>query len=154
MSQLLNLGHLETTKPNFKKFGWSRPEKHKLEKGWFGSNQSNSTLWVGHKQGVSEPFGLSLGHFSEFSKLSYLIWKRGDWAICWLKNIDNCTTNIYFTSIFRHIFELWLTHAIDLNILGCHTATSYSTEDYDTSNERGEAGLSYEPKILKLLLVK
>ena len=38
-----------------------------------------------------------------------------------------------------------LPHASDLNILGCHTATSYSREDYHTLFEGGEAGLSYEP---------
>ena len=56
-----------------KKIGWPRPEKSKLEKGWFGSEQTNTTLRVGKKQGVAEHFGLSLGHFLELSRLSYLI---------------------------------------------------------------------------------
>ena len=33
LAQLLNLGHLETTKSNFRKFCHSRPEQSKLEKG-------------------------------------------------------------------------------------------------------------------------
>ena len=37
LAQLLNLGHLETTKSIFKKFCHSRPEQSKLEKGEFGS---------------------------------------------------------------------------------------------------------------------
>ena len=36
--QLLNLGHLETSKSNFKKFNKSKPEQSKLEKVWFGRN--------------------------------------------------------------------------------------------------------------------
>ena len=80
-----------------KKIGWSRPEKSGLEKEWFGSKQNNSTL-----QGVSEPFGLSLGHFSQ-SSASYHTSSE---------NIDYCKTKIYFTSIFF------------LNILGWHTSTS------------------------------
>ena len=40
------------TKTNFKKIGWPRPEKSKLEKGWFGSKHSNTTLRVGKKQGL------------------------------------------------------------------------------------------------------
>ena len=43
-------------KIQFQKIGWSRPEKTKLEKGWFGSKQNNTTLRVGNKQGVAEPF--------------------------------------------------------------------------------------------------
>ena len=39
-------------KTNFKKIGWPRPEKSKLEKGWFGSKHSNTTLRVGKKQGL------------------------------------------------------------------------------------------------------
>ena len=73
MGQLLNLEHLETAKSKFNKIGWSRPEKSKLEKGWFGSKHSNTTLRVGKKHGVAEPFGLSLSHFLELSRLSYLI---------------------------------------------------------------------------------
>ena len=42
----------------------------------FGTKQNNTTLRVGKKQGVAESFGLSLGHLSELSRLSYLIWKR------------------------------------------------------------------------------
>ena len=38
-----------------------------------------------------------------------------------------------------------LPYASDLNILGYHTATSYNREDYHTSFERGETGLSYKP---------
>ena len=64
---------METWKSNFKKFGWSRPEKPKLEKGWFGIKQNITTLRVGKKQGVAEPFGLSLGHLLELRRLSYLI---------------------------------------------------------------------------------
>ena len=41
MSQLLNLGSPETIKSNFRNFGCSRPEKPKLEKGWFSSKQTN-----------------------------------------------------------------------------------------------------------------
>ena len=44
MGQLLNLEHLETAKSKFKKIGWTRPEKSKLEKGWFGSKESSTTL--------------------------------------------------------------------------------------------------------------
>ena len=33
LAQFLNLGHLETTKSNFMKFGHSRPKQSKLEKG-------------------------------------------------------------------------------------------------------------------------
>ena len=50
--QKLNLGHFETTKWKTQKIGWSRPEKSKLEKGWFGSKQSNTTLRVDKKQGL------------------------------------------------------------------------------------------------------
>ena len=56
MGQCLNLDHLESRKSNFKKIGWTWPEKPKLEKGWFGSKQNNTTLRVGKKQGVAEPF--------------------------------------------------------------------------------------------------
>ena len=52
MGQLLNIEHLETAKSKFKKIGRSRPEKSKLEKGWFGSKESNTTLWDGKKQGL------------------------------------------------------------------------------------------------------
>ena len=38
VGQLLNLGYLETSKSNFKKSCYSRPEKSKLEKVWFGRN--------------------------------------------------------------------------------------------------------------------
>ena len=58
---------------NFNKIGWIRPEKPKLEKGWFGSKHKSTTLRVGKKHGVAEPFGLSLSHFLELSRLSYLI---------------------------------------------------------------------------------
>ena len=37
LAQFLNLGYLETTKPNFKKFCHSRPEQSMLEKGYSGS---------------------------------------------------------------------------------------------------------------------
>ena len=37
LAQFLNLGHLETTKLNFKKFCPSRAEQSKLEKWQFGS---------------------------------------------------------------------------------------------------------------------
>ena len=73
MGQCLNLDHLESRKSNFKKIGWTWPEKPKLEKGWFGSKQDNTTLRVGKKQGVAEPFGLSLGHLLGLSRLSYII---------------------------------------------------------------------------------
>ena len=73
MGQLLNLEHLETAQVIFKKIGGPRLEKSKLEKRWFGSKQDNSTLRVGKKHGVAEPFRLSLGHFLELSRLSYLI---------------------------------------------------------------------------------
>ena len=56
MDQYLNLGHLETAKSNFTKICWIRPEKLNIEKGWFGSKQNNTTLRVGKKQGVAEPF--------------------------------------------------------------------------------------------------
>ena len=36
--QLLNLGHLETSKSNLEKSRYSWPEKFKLEKVWFGRN--------------------------------------------------------------------------------------------------------------------
>ena len=85
MGQLLNLDHLETTKWNYKKIGWPRPEKLKFEKGWFESKQNHTTLRVDKKQGVAEPFGLSLGHFMELRWQSYLFWKRDIWAIRWLK---------------------------------------------------------------------
>ena len=88
MGQLLNLDHLEKAKWNYKKIGWPRPEKLKFEKGWFESKQNNTTLRAGKKQGVAEPCGLSLGHFMELSRLSYLIWKRYIWSICWLKNFE------------------------------------------------------------------
>ena len=100
VAQYLNLGHLETAKPFFKKIGWFRPEKSKLEKGWFGSKQDNSTLRVGKKHGVAEPFRLSLGHFWELSKLSYLIWKKDIWTICWFKIFEFFQTNCYFLSMF------------------------------------------------------
>ena len=35
----------------------------------------------------------------------------------------------------------------DLIVLGCHTLTSRSTASYHTYNERGDSGLSYEPKL-------
>ena len=44
LAQFLNLGHLETTKSNFKKILHSRPEQSKLEKGWFGSTLKSFTL--------------------------------------------------------------------------------------------------------------
>ena len=44
--------------------------------------------------------------------------------------------------------DLCLPYAIDLYILGCHTATSNSREGCHTKFERGEAGLSYDPKML------
>ena len=93
MGQMLNLDHLETRKSTFKKICFSRPEKPQLEKGLFESKQNNTTLWVNKKQGVPEPYWLSLGHSSELSKLSYLIWKRDGWAICWFKNFEFCPTN-------------------------------------------------------------
>ena len=99
VAQYLNLGHLETAKPIFKKIGWFRLEKSKLEKGWFGSKQDNSTLRVGKKHGVAEPFRLSLGHFLELSRLSYLIWKGDIWAICWSKNFEFFQPNRYFLNI-------------------------------------------------------
>ena len=99
MGQLLNLEHLETAQVIFKKIGWPRLEKSKLEKGWFGRKQSKSTLRVGMKQGVAEPFGLSLGHFLELSRLSYLIWKGDIWAICWSKNFEFFQPNRYFLNI-------------------------------------------------------
>ena len=52
MDQLLNIDHLRTAKSKFKKIGRSRPEKSKLEKGWFGSKPNNTTLRVGKKQGL------------------------------------------------------------------------------------------------------
>ena len=100
VGQLLNLGHFETTKWKLRKIGWSRPEKSKLKKGWFGRKQNNTTLRVGKKQGVAEPFGLSLGHFLGLSWLLYLIWKRDIWAICWLKDFEFFQLNSYFLSIF------------------------------------------------------
>ena len=100
MVQMLNLDHLETRKSTFKKMCWFRPEKPKLEKGLFESKQNNTTLWVNKKQGVPEPYWLSLGHSSELSKLSYLIWKRDGWDICWSKNFEFCPTNRYFLNLF------------------------------------------------------
>ena len=91
---------LGDNKMKFEKNCCSRPEKPKLEKGWFGSKQSNSTLWVGQTQRVPKPFGLSPSHFSELSKLWYLIWKRGVWAICWFKNLEFFPTDRYFLNIF------------------------------------------------------
>ena len=73
MGLLINLDHLEAKKSDFKKIGQLRPEKSKFEKGWFSSKENNTTLSVGKKQGVAEPFGMSLGHFLELSRLSYLI---------------------------------------------------------------------------------
>ena len=100
MCQLLNLDHLETAKWNYKKIGWPRPEKLKFEKGWFESKQNNTTLRVGKKQGVAEPFGLSLGHFMELSRLSYLIWKRRFRAICWYIFLNFFQANRYYLSLF------------------------------------------------------
>ena len=34
---------------------------------------NNTTLWVSKKQGVAEPFGMSLSNFLELSRNSYLI---------------------------------------------------------------------------------
>ena len=73
MGQLLNLDHFKTSRTKFKEIGWSRPEKPKLEKGWFGSKHNSTTLRVGKKHGVAEPFGLSLSHSLELNRLSYLI---------------------------------------------------------------------------------
>ena len=70
---MLNLGYLETAKLNFMKIGWLRPDKSRLEKGWFCYVKNNTTLRVGKKQGVAEPFGLSLAYILELSRLSYLI---------------------------------------------------------------------------------
>ena len=100
VGQLLNLGYLETTKSNFKKIDCFMPVKPNLEKGWFGSEQNNCTLWVCQTQRVPEPFGLSPGHFLELSKLWYLIWKRGVWAICWLKKFEFFQPNRYFLNLF------------------------------------------------------
>ena len=100
MCQLLNLGHFETSKSNFKKNCQSRIENIKLEKGWFGSRWSNFTLWDGQKVGAPEPFYLSLSHFSELSGLSYLIWKRGFRAICWSKIFEFFQPNRYFLNLF------------------------------------------------------
>ena len=47
--QLLNLGYLETSKSNFKKSCYSKPEKSKLEKVWFGRNWRSFILWDGQK---------------------------------------------------------------------------------------------------------
>ena len=100
MVQLLNLDHLETTKWNYKKIGWPRPEKLKFEKGWFESKQNHTTLRVDKKQGVAEPFGLSLGHFMELRRLSYLIWKRRFRAICWYIFLNFFQANRYYLSMF------------------------------------------------------
>ena len=100
MGQLLNLDHLDTAKWNFNEIGWPKPEKSKLEKGWFGSEENTSTLRVGKKQGVAEPFCLSLGHFLGLSWLLYLIWKRDIWAICWLKDFEFFQSNSYISGIF------------------------------------------------------
>ena len=100
MGQLLNLDHLETTKWNYKKIGWPRPEKLKFEKGWFERKQNHTTLRVDKKQGVAEPFGLSLGHFMELSRLSYLIWKRRFRAICWYIFLNFFQANRYYLSLF------------------------------------------------------
>ena len=48
---------------NFKKVGKTRPEKSKLEKGWFGSKENNCKVRVAKKQRVHGPHGLSLNHF-------------------------------------------------------------------------------------------
>ena len=107
MCQVLNFGHLETTKSNYKKNCQSRIEKMKLEKGWFGSRWSNFTLWDGQKVGAPEPFYLSLSHFSELSGLSYLIWKRGFRAICWSKIFDFFQPNtVLVRAPFLSLFPL------------------------------------------------
>ena len=36
------------------------------------------------------------------------------------------------------------------NCLGCHALTSQSTASYHTHNERGDSGLSYEPKLWRI----
>ena len=36
------------------------------------------------------------------------------------------------------------------NCLGCHTLTSQSTASYHTHNERGDSGLSYDPKLWRI----
>ena len=87
-------------KSNFKKIGWTSPEKPKSEKGWFGSKHNNSTLRVVQKEGLAEPFALSFYHVFGLRRLSYLILKRNVWAICWLKNLDYYPTDRYFITIF------------------------------------------------------
>ena len=44
MGQCINLDHLASKESNFKKIGWTWPEKPKLEKGWFGSKQNKGLL--------------------------------------------------------------------------------------------------------------
>ena len=73
MGLLINFDHFEATKSDFMKITGHRPQKSKFEKEWFGRKENNSTLRVGKKQGVAKPFGMSLGHFLELSRLSYLI---------------------------------------------------------------------------------
>ena len=41
-------------------------------------------------------------------------------------------------------------HASELHILGCHPATSYSRQGYNTSFERENSGLSYDPNSLNI----
>ena len=73
--------------------GWGRHNSGK------NSKQNNST-GVMRKQGVPEPLCTSLGCFSELGKLSYLIWKRRVWAICWSKNFEFFQSKSYYLSIF------------------------------------------------------
>ena len=54
--------------------------------------------WV--EIGVPQPLSLPTGCFSEFGRLSYLIWKRGVRTTCWSKNQHFCPTDRYFMIIF------------------------------------------------------
>ena len=54
--------------------------------------------WV--EIGVPQPLSLPTGCFSEFGRLSYLIWKRGIRVTCWSKIQHYCPTDRYFMIIF------------------------------------------------------
>ena len=88
------------TMTNFKKIGWTSPEKPKFKIGWLRGKHHNSTLWDGQKDGLPEPFCLSLHHFSGLRRLPYLIWKKNSRAICWLKDLEYLPTDRYFMIIF------------------------------------------------------
>ena len=138
---------MEAAQSNFKKKFGSGQRNLTWKKGGLAVSKTTLHWEVARNKGLLNLFYCHLA--ISWSWVGYhTSSERGISGLTANSNILNFFKQI---AIFKHVFELGQPHQSEVQILGCHIATSYSRQGYHTSFERWYSVLSYDTKYSNII---